>query len=95
MELELELSNDSSDSSDSESESPGEVSDTGLNVSSEEIERNLALLGSRVVPDPSTLKLSELRIKHPNAFSPDSEALLAKVLNETILPFASLSDFQV
>lgn len=53
------------------------------------------LLGTAVTPDPSTLVLAELRIKHPEAFSQESEMLLASVLSEVSLPFPSLSDFQV
>ena len=53
------------------------------------------MLGTLNEPDPSTLVLAELRIKHPEAFSRESELLLTSVLSETRLPFPSLSDFQV
>ena len=96
-EADLDLSSDSSSSEMQDSESDGfdDVSDSGLNVSKEEVQRNLALLGVPVEPDPSTLLLSELRLKHPRAFSPESESLLSTVLAETLLPFPALSDFQV
>ena len=57
--------------------------------------RNYGSLGTPTDPDPSTLVLSELRMRHPEAFSRDSEKLLEEVLSEAILPFSSLSDFQV
>ena len=98
-EADLDLSSDSSSSEMQDSESDGDgiedISDSGLNVSKEEVQRSLALLGVPVQPDPSTLLLSELRVKHPSAFSPESESLLSTVLAETLLPFPALSDFQV
>ena len=47
-EADLDLSSDSSSSEMQDSESDGfdDVSDSGLNVSKEEVQRNLALLGS-------------------------------------------------
>ena len=96
-EADLDLSSDSSSSElqDSEAEEFEEVSDFGLNVSKEEVERTLALLGVPVESDPSTLLLSELQLKYPAAFSPESESLLRSVLGEISLPFPALSDFQV
>ena len=94
---ELDLSSDSSSSEtqDSESDDFEDVSDSGLNITKDGVERGLALLGVPVEPDPSTLLLSELRLKHPSAFSRESESLLSTVLEETSLPFPTLSDFQV
>ena len=57
--------------------------------------RNYNSLGKAVDPDPSTLVLADLRLRHPEAFSGDSEQLLESVLAEATLPFPSLSDFQV
>lgn len=53
------------------------------------------MLGNPIDPDPSTLVLAELRIKHPEAFGRESEMLLSSVLSEVALPFPSLTDFQV
>ena len=96
-EADLELSSDcsSSEMQDSESDEHDDASDSGLNVTKDEVERSLSLLGVPVEPNASTLLLSELRLKHPSAFSPESESLLSAVLKETPLPFPALSDFQV
>ena len=92
----LELSGDSSsDIGDSDSDGFEEISDSGLNIGKDEVERSYSLLGVPVQPDPSSLVLSELREKYPSAFSEESELLLQCVLRETALPFPELSDFQV
>ena len=57
--------------------------------------RNYDLLGGEVDPDPSTLRLEELRRSHPEAFHSGVEELLTSVLREGRVPFSSLSDFQV
>ena len=51
------------------------------------------MLGVPVDPDPSTLILEELRVRHPEAFKGDVELLLESVVAAD-LPFP-LSDFQV
>ena len=62
--------------------------------SKEQANKNYDLLGSPVTPDPSTLVLDELRIRHPAAFDKEVERLLASVVEEAGLPFP-LTDFQV
>ena len=46
------------------------------------------------IPEPSPLRLSELRVSHPEAFSPESERALESVVRDMELPFP-LSDFQI
>ena len=51
------------------------------------------MLGSPIDPDPSTLILEELHVRHPDAFKGDAKLLLDSVVAAG-LPFV-LSDFQV
>ena len=81
------------DSSDEECED-----DTGnaesMALTKEDIEKNYNLLETSSKADPPVVLLSELRRRYPAAFTHQSEALLASVLEENPLGF-QLTDFQV
>ena len=87
----LESGSDELDSS--EEEDCSDVTE-GLSITKEEVLRNTQLLNGSMVTDPPVHTLSELRIKHPGAFSEESEEILASVLAENPLQY-ELSDYQV
>ena len=87
----LESGSDELDSSEEEDWS--DITE-GLSITKEEVLRNTQLLNGSMVTDPPVHTLSELRIKHPGAFSEESEEILASVLAENPLQY-ELSDYQV
>ena len=94
MEDVYNASTDESDMTDSEGDEGEDLVLDRLAISKEQANKNYDLLGSPVTPDPSTLVLDELRIRHPAAFDKEVERLLASVVEEAGLPFP-LTDFQV
>ena len=88
---ELDASDESEfcDSSDEEKED-----DNAEKMTEGDVGKNYNLLESSVKAAPPIIVLSELRSKYPEAFTEQSEALLASVLEENPLGF-QLTDFQV
>ena len=81
------------DSSDDEGE--GDTGNTeSLAFTKEDMEKNYKLLETSTKADTPVVPLSELRTRYPAAFTHQSEALLASVLEENPLGF-QLTDFQV
>ena len=84
---------DSEKSSESEEETQEEDCALESYITKAAVEENYELMERVYTPDPSPLVLSDLRLAHPEAFSPASESALASALSDLSLPFP-LSDFQ-
>ena len=89
----LDLGGDDLDSSCSEEEDSNYLAG-GLSVTREEVSRNLQMLKGSMATDPPVHTLVELRLRHPEAFTEESEETLASVLAENHLQY-ELSDYQV
>ena len=94
MEALVESSESDSEKSSESEEEPGE-DDVALEayISKASVEDNYKLMEKTVTPEKSPLVLSELRLAHSEAFSPESETALAAAVDDLSLPFP-LSDFQ-
>ena len=94
MESQVESSeSDSEKSSESEEETSEDNVALEAFISKAAVEENYKLMEKTVTPEKSPLVLSELRLAHPEAFSPESEMALSAAVNDLSLPFP-LSDFQ-